>query len=539
MTGLRSVHFAVLLLATLTSAAQNLQPAPDSGPTTFGGGTYSYDPAGNIIAIDNQYFLYDTTGRLTQASVMAPDRSMVTQSYTYDVYGNLLTLARTGVTQTMTVDITNNHLMNGSVDYDYDPAGNLLSWTPPGTSTTYQYGWDGLGNLQSIRLANQPVTDPPAVAYLYTASDERISTFDVPNQASHWMIRDLGGQVLTDFFDNQGTWSWTRDYFYRDGTMLASTLPNIVQHYTVDHLGSPRLITDDSANRIAAQTFLPFGEELQATFANGASIKKFTSHERDSDPGLTGTSLDYMHARYMNGLTGRFMSADPVLDLQRALPRPQMWNRYAYVTNNPINATDPDGRAEDLKCSTVFYKCSPEAQAAYDHAATQALKADLLVAGAVVGAEAWPVVSRLGMALAVRFPTLTDAVRGWLQGETGTPSVNLGSGAKPIEGAINVDIPLSEAYAGRLEQIQVGGNMLQLPFKNGSVGNVTAQNIPSPLLGMNGSTLAGELGRTMKSGSTLTITTRTPGALQSFAQLLGKTFKEVVIKDNVLTAIRK
>jgi len=341
MMGSRLICVAALLLAALTSTAQNLQSAPNSGPATFGGGTYTYDPAGNIIAIDNQYFLYDTTGRLTQASVMAPDRSTVTQSYTYDVYGNLLTMARTGVTQTMTVDITNNHLMNGSVDYDYDVAGNLQTWTPPGTSTTYQYGWDGLGNLQSIRLASQPVNDPPAVAYLYTASDERISTFDVPNQASHWMIRDLGGQVLTDFLDSQGTWSWTRDYFYRDGTMLAATLPNIVQHYTVDHLGSPRLLTDDSANQIAAQTFLPFGEELQATFSNGAAIKKFTSHERDNDPGLTGTSLDYMHARYFNGLTGKFLSVDPVLGQSTV---PQSWNRYSYVLNNPVGRTDPDGR---------------------------------------------------------------------------------------------------------------------------------------------------------------------------------------------------
>ena len=44
--------------------------------------------------------------------------------------------------------------------------------------------------------------------------------------------------------------------------------------------------------------------------------------------------------------TGRFLSVDPVLPLQAAMKSPQMWNRYAYVRNNPINATDPDGRCE-------------------------------------------------------------------------------------------------------------------------------------------------------------------------------------------------
>jgi hypothetical protein len=89
-----------------------------------------------------------------------------------------------------------------------------------------------------------------------------------------------------------------------------------------------------------------------------------------------------------------------------------------------------------------------------------------------------------------------------------------------------------------MQQIQVGGDALALPFKNGSIGNVTAQNLPSLLLGQGGQQFAGELGRTMQSGSTLTITTRTPGVLQGFAQLLGKAFKEVVVDGDVLRAVR-
>jgi RHS repeat-associated protein len=54
--------------------------------------------------------------------------------------------------------------------------------------------------------------------------------------------------------------------------------------------------------------------------------------------------VDNMHARYYNPNVGRFLSVDPVLDVKRTLPNPQMWNRYAYVRNTPINVTDPDGR---------------------------------------------------------------------------------------------------------------------------------------------------------------------------------------------------
>jgi hypothetical protein len=41
---------------------------------------------------------------------------------------------------------------------------------------------------------------------------------------------------------------------------------------------------------------------------------------------------------------GRFLSVDPVLDLKKTIPNPQMWNRYAYVLNNPVRFTDPTGK---------------------------------------------------------------------------------------------------------------------------------------------------------------------------------------------------
>jgi RHS repeat-associated protein len=55
---------------------------------------------------------------------------------------------------------------------------------------------------------------------------------------------------------------------------------------------------------------------------------------------------DYMHARYYSPVLGRFLSVDPVINMKRVMTEPQGWNRYAYVSNNPINKVDPDGRDE-------------------------------------------------------------------------------------------------------------------------------------------------------------------------------------------------
>lgn len=42
--------------------------------------------------------------------------------------------------------------------------------------------------------------------------------------------------------------------------------------------------------------------------------------------------------------TGRFLSVDPSMDIEKAMREPQQWNRYSYVVNNPLKYTDPDGK---------------------------------------------------------------------------------------------------------------------------------------------------------------------------------------------------
>lgn len=51
------------------------------------------------------------------------------------------------------------------------------------------------------------------------------------------------------------------------------------------------------------------------------------------------------------------MSVDPAYDLERALHKPQGWNRYSYVENNPINLTDPNGKCVNVaRCAWDFGK---------------------------------------------------------------------------------------------------------------------------------------------------------------------------------------
>jgi RHS repeat-associated protein len=166
----------------------------------------------------------------------------------------------------------------------------------------------------------------------------------VSANTTHWTLRGLDNQLLRDFKQVGGVWSVERDYVYRDGLLLAALKPGgAVEHYTLDHLGTPRLVTDGAGHKIGYHVYWPFGEEWSAGSAQEASPLKFTGHERDADPSGSTAPLDYMHARFYGAGWGRFLSFDPAA--QSADPRrPQSWNRYAYVENHPLNLADPDGQ---------------------------------------------------------------------------------------------------------------------------------------------------------------------------------------------------
>jgi RHS repeat-associated protein len=129
-----------------------------------------------------------------------------------------------------------------------------------------------------------------------------------------------------------------------------STTPP-VQWLISDHLGTPRMILDQSGSlaNMKRHDYLPFGEELVAPtssrsaaqgYSGGDGVRQqFTLKERDSE-----TGRDYFLTRYYSSIQGRFTSSDPS-NPGGLPPDPQSWSSYAYARNNPLKYQDPDGRA--------------------------------------------------------------------------------------------------------------------------------------------------------------------------------------------------
>lgn len=310
----------------------------DATDLTWTTGTYTYDGSGNIKAIGGDTYRYDTAGRLSQTTFHG-----VVETYKYDSFGNLTERAPAGQPNVIRVESSSNRLTGES----YDAAGNV---TTRGLKDAYSY--------DSLNQMDQIVTPLNADRrMIYGPDEERIGVI-VDTQLARWKIRDFDGRVLREFKDmGSDVWQWEEDYVYEEGRLVGGDRDPYfggARHFHTDHLGSVRMITDHEGMRIGVHDYYPFGQEQTSVIQNWTlspelreEAAKFTGHERDYNGLLNWENtdyIDYMHARYYDPGVGRFLSVDPVLDIEKALREPQRWNRYSYVINSPLRYADRDGR---------------------------------------------------------------------------------------------------------------------------------------------------------------------------------------------------
>jgi RHS repeat-associated protein len=304
---------------------------PDAGGHgDWSSSDYQYDGSGNIRRIGSEVFKYDLMSRLKYGD--AADR---TQQYAFDPFGNITQITTDGSGRSIGVDPLTNRLDDPG--YVYDGRGNLTA-TPD------------LGAIQYDAF-DMPVRIGADRWHAYTADGERVWSGRVASGVGRaegeqdeqtFSIRGLDGALLRVFKTSvPGALTWEKDYIHRGAQRLAvDDAVEGVTHFHLDHLGSPRLLTDGSGMRRAFHQYFPFGEEATPRGQDEEAMK-FTGHERDLG-GDAASDLDYMHARYYSPWVGRFAQIDPVNS--EAPERPQSWNRYSYAIGNPLAYLDPDGR---------------------------------------------------------------------------------------------------------------------------------------------------------------------------------------------------
>ncbi|HEX2834288.1 MAG TPA: RHS repeat-associated core domain-containing protein [Thermoanaerobaculia bacterium] len=335
-----------------------IQATNSTGTTTlWSSGTYTYDGSGNITNIGPTRYAYDGFQRLTGWTTASIGSTTSTYIH-YDSYGNPSYRQTEGcgtgpngpicfspIFQPRSMVGTTNH----DAEYTYNAAGSVTS---DGNRT---FTYDALNQVTRMNANERDYR------FLYAAGGERVLIVErTPTRnLGTFTMRGFDNKLLSVFrSDITGRPVWSEDVIWRENTLLGQeTAATGARHYTVDHLGSPRLITTAGGVPVGTQSFDPFGE---GGSTDGGPLQ-FTAHERDGALFAGGAAIlpDYMHARYYDSATGRFLSVDPGRDWDPH--QPQSWNMYAYVQNNPINRVDPTGKAcADLN---LIGPCRPTAEA--------------------------------------------------------------------------------------------------------------------------------------------------------------------------------
>jgi len=318
---------ARLRLASIADGANYTLAIPSSG---------GYAPNSNILrandsANGNWVYGYDDFNRIATGVSSGTGQGC---AWAYDQYGNRWSQAtyNGSCTQTsLSFSGGNNQIDSEMGTFTYDAAGNLTH------DGIHYYFFDAENRLIQVdgTLGN---CSSATACYLYNASGQRVRKTVGATSVDY--LYDLSGQQITELSSTGG---WNRGEVHAGSRHLATYsggTSGATYFINADWLGTERVRTDKSGNTYETCVSLPFGDGLSCS-GGDPSPMHFTGKQRDTDSGL-----DNFEARYTSSSLGRFMSPDP--NSAGAEPGdPQTWNAYAYVTDNPVNGTDPDGRAPD------------------------------------------------------------------------------------------------------------------------------------------------------------------------------------------------
>lgn len=287
-----------------------------------------------------QTYTYDDLNRLQVAEEKVNQQTTWKQTFTIDRYGNREFDAANTTTLgscpqavcNPDISTANNRFASGQ-GYGYDQNGNVTQ-----DAEGKRFGYDAENHQKEFFAVGNSSSNADA-SYFYDGDGRRVKK--ISSTETTVFVYNASGQLVAEY-----------------STQIAQT-PQ-VSYLTTDHLGSPRVITDQLGAVKDRKDFSAFGEESvsaqrssNAEYSSADQLRKnYTGYEKDSESGL-----EFAQARYYNPTHGRFTSVDP-LTASANVKNPQTFNRYSYVLNSPYKYTDPLGLLPARSGSS--YGCSAE-----------------------------------------------------------------------------------------------------------------------------------------------------------------------------------
>ncbi|RMT25551.1 putative Insecticidal toxin protein [Pseudomonas syringae pv. spinaceae] len=356
---------------------------------------YSYDPAGNVLLIndasqpdrycgnqriepinrycyDTLYQLIEATGRevrngashgpalpgLQPLPTLDPCQvSNYTQRYSYDAAGNLLQMRHEGAhnfTRNMHVAPDSNRSLpddDGDVDFatSFDANGNLLQLV-----RGQVMGWDARNQLQHITTVQREDGSNDDERYVYDGQGQRcrkISTAQASGRTLTDEVRYLPGLEIRTTADGETLHVVTAQAGRNSVRVLhweagkPGAIANDQVRYSLgDHLGSSTLELDQQGGLISQESYYPFGGTAWWAARNAVEAKyktvRYSGKERDA------SGLYYYGFRYYAPWLQRWINPDPAGDVDGL-------NLYRMVRNNPLVYVDAKGQQPEPVPKTI------------------------------------------------------------------------------------------------------------------------------------------------------------------------------------------
>lgn len=297
---------------------------------------------------------------------------------------------------------------SASASYDYDPAGQLITWHHNGQNAI-NFAYDSVGNMTS-----NPIFAPGALdvgverskPYTPNGTREKRYSYDPwgrllssPKVANlEWTfagrlkkLQTSKGAVVEFAYDHEGkrvykkvlhteggdrkkaveTFFVSKHYHEEHSSakkvgissiMLGTDRVAKVEHkkdskryfwYLRDHLASTSYALSDEGDSVAQVAYKPYGTEIPnndewQSYYNSLGDKKAhkVSYRYTGHYSDVDTGLYYAGARYYDSRLGRFISPDNYFleAPEECVRSPIECNLYSYARNNPLKYMDPTGK---------------------------------------------------------------------------------------------------------------------------------------------------------------------------------------------------